>query len=199
MPGRPSQAIGCGAALRIAPRNAAPYRRRMTQPAAPHPLIRMLPRRDRRVKAGHPWAFSNEIVMTPAATPCRPGSPVRLEGDDGVAPRHLAVQPAFPDRRPRAVDQPRGHGRRACLARPAGAGGGAARPAVRRPYYRLIHAEADGLPGVIIDRFGDALVVQVNTAGMELLTPVLLEALEASCSPRRSCSRTIRRCASSKA
>ena len=51
------------------------------------------------------------------------------------------------------------------------------------PYYRLIHAEADGLPGVIIDRFGDALVVQVNTAGMELLTPVLLEALEAELSP----------------
>ncbi len=52
------------------------------------------------------------------------------------------------------------------------------------PYYRLIHAEADGLPGVIIDRFGDALVVQVNTAGMELLTPVLLEALEAELSPK---------------
>ena len=52
------------------------------------------------------------------------------------------------------------------------------------PYYRLIHAEADGLPGVIVDRFGDALVVQVNTAGMELLTPVLLEALEAELSPK---------------
>ena len=51
------------------------------------------------------------------------------------------------------------------------------------PFYRLIHAEADGLPGVIVDRFGDALVVQVNTAGMELLTPVLLEALEAELSP----------------
>ncbi len=61
------------------------------------------------------------------------------------------------------------------------------------PFYRLIHAEADGLPGVIIDRFGDALVVQVNTAGMDLLTPVLLEALEAELSPGRSCSRTIRR------
>ena len=46
------------------------------------------------------------------------------------------------------------------------------------PYYRLIHAEADGLPGLIVDRFGDALVVQVNTAGMERCTPVLLEALE---------------------
>ena len=33
------------------------------------------------------------------------------------------------------------------------------------PYYRLIHAEADGLPGVIIDRFGDALHVDVDSPG----------------------------------
>jgi 23S rRNA (cytosine1962-C5)-methyltransferase len=52
------------------------------------------------------------------------------------------------------------------------------------PYYRLIHAEADGLPSVIVDRFGDALVVQVNSAGMDALTPVLLEALEAELAPK---------------
>ena len=40
------------------------------------------------------------------------------------------------------------------------------------PYYRLIHAEADGLPGVIVDRFGDSFVVQVNTAGMDALTRI---------------------------
>src|SRR5262245_45041678 len=51
------------------------------------------------------------------------------------------------------------------------------------PYYRLIHAEADGLPGMIVDRFGDALVVQLNSAGMDRLTPVVLEALEAELSP----------------
>ena len=51
------------------------------------------------------------------------------------------------------------------------------------PYYRLIHAEADGLPGVIVDRFGDALVVQLNSAGMDRLAPVLFEALEAELSP----------------
>ncbi|MFN3447356.1 MAG: RlmI/RlmK family 23S rRNA methyltransferase, partial [Roseococcus sp.] len=48
------------------------------------PLIRLLPGRDRRVKAGHPWAFSNEVAMTPAARALPPGSVVRLEGDDGV-------------------------------------------------------------------------------------------------------------------
>jgi 23S rRNA (cytosine1962-C5)-methyltransferase len=47
------------------------------------------------------------------------------------------------------------------------------------PFYRLVHAEADGLPGLILDRYGDAVVMQANTAGMELLTPLLLEALDA--------------------
>ena len=56
----------------------------MTDTSNAHPLLRLLPRRDQRVKAGHPWAFSNEIAMTPAAKAFPPGAPVRLEGDDGV-------------------------------------------------------------------------------------------------------------------
>ncbi len=45
-------------------------------------------------------------------------------------------------------------------------------------YYRLIHADSDGLPGLVIDRFGDTLVVQVNSAGMEALQPIWMKALE---------------------
>ncbi|HZT99177.1 MAG TPA: class I SAM-dependent rRNA methyltransferase, partial [Ktedonobacteraceae bacterium] len=43
--------------------------------------------------------------------------------------------------------------------------------------YRLIHAEGDGLPGLIVDRFADILVAQIHTAGMERLRPLLVEAL----------------------
>ena len=46
------------------------------------------------------------------------------------------------------------------------------------PYYRLVHAEGDRLPGVVIDRFGDTVVVQITTAGMERLTDALLAALD---------------------
>ena len=52
------------------------------------------------------------------------------------------------------------------------------------PYYRLVHAEADGLPGLIIDRFGDILVVQVNTAGMEKLSAFLTASLQEVLAPR---------------
>ena len=159
----------------------------MHQPDAqgtPPPSIRLLPGRDRRVKAGHPWAFSNEIAMSPAAKALPPGGLVRLEGDDGVrhgvwhfnphtliAARRLSRDPDA------AID--------AAWLRERLAGALALRERLYpTPFYRLVHAEADGLPGLVVDRYGDALAVQANTAGMELLTPPLLEALGGLLAPR---------------
>lgn len=53
------------------------------------------------------------------------------------------------------------------------------------PYYRLIYAEGDQLPGLIIDRFADTLVCQTSTAGMEKLKPQWLAALQACVNPTR--------------
>ena len=47
------------------------------------------------------------------------------------------------------------------------------------PFYRLVHAEADGLPGVVIDRFGEAAVVQPNAAWADARLPALVAALQA--------------------
>ncbi len=52
------------------------------------------------------------------------------------------------------------------------------------PYYRLVHAESDYLPGLIVDRYGDVLVCQVNTAGMERLADIFLPALDKVLSPK---------------
>jgi 23S rRNA (cytosine1962-C5)-methyltransferase len=148
------------------------------------PQIRLLPGRDRRVRAGHPWAFSNEIAMTPAAKALPPGTPVRLGGDDGVrhgvwhfnphsliAARRLSRDPEA------AID--------AGWLRGRVSGALALRGRLyAAPFYRLVHAEADGLPGLVIDRYGDALAVQANTAGMDLLTPALLDALGGLLAPR---------------
>ncbi len=152
--------------------------------ADPRPLVRLLPGRDRRVKAGHPWAFSNEIAMTPAAKALPPGTLVRLEGDDGwrhgtwtfnphslIGARRLDADPAAP------VDA-------AWLGARLGAALALRERLVGAPYYRLVHAEADGFPGLIIDRYGDTLALQANTAGMERLTPLLVEALSGLLSPR---------------
>lgn len=53
-----------------------------------------------------------------------------------------------------------------------------------KPFYRLIHAESDGMPGVIIDRYGDVISCQINTAGMDVLWPHIEEALKTLVNPR---------------
>lgn len=50
--------------------------------------------------------------------------------------------------------------------------------------YRLVNAEGDGLPGLIVDKYADVLVVQINTCGMEKLRPLILETLIKIISPR---------------
>ncbi|WP_421996333.1 class I SAM-dependent rRNA methyltransferase [Reyranella sp.] len=153
----------------------------MSQKKLPSVLLRA--GEDRRVRAGHPWAFSNEILMDAETKALPPGSLAVLRAPSGEAlglvtfNPHSLIAARVLTGNPEATVDALFLGRRLAQA-----------VALRDrligvPYYRLIHAEADGLPGVIVDRFGDALVVQVNSAGMELLTPVLLEALEAELQP----------------
>lgn len=148
------------------------------------PLLRLLPGRDRRVKAGHPWAYSNEVAMSPEARALPPGSPVRLEGDDGVKHGiwqfnpHSLIAARVLDRDPAA--RPDAAWFRARIAEALSL---RERLGVAR-HCRLVHAEADGLPGLILDRHGDAVALQANTAGMEAATPLVLEALHALMAPR---------------
>jgi 23S rRNA (cytosine1962-C5)-methyltransferase len=139
---------------------------------------------DRRVRDGHPWAFSNEILMDVDSKAIKPGSVAILRAPGGQAlglvtfNPHSLIAARLLTTNPEATIDALFFGRRLANA-----------VALRDrlvgvPYYRLIHAEADGIPSVIVDRFGDALVVQVNSAGMDALTPVLLEALEAELSPK---------------
>ena len=146
--------------------------------------IRLQPGRDRRIKAGHPWAFSNEIVMTPAARALPPGSVVRLEGDDGVKHGAFHFNPHSLIAARRLSADPDA----ACDAgwyRARIADALALRERLfDAPHYRLVHAEADGLPGLVIDRYGDVVALQANTAGMEAATPLIVEALAALVAPR---------------
>src|SRR5204862_2876625 len=53
-----------------------------------------------------------------------------------------------------------------------------------KPFYRLLHAEGDGLPGLVIDRFDDTLTVQIGTAGMERQIDALLQSLDIVLKPK---------------
>ena len=50
--------------------------------------------------------------------------------------------------------------------------------------YRVVHAEADGLPGLIVDRLGEVLVVQIRNAGMENHRELIVRALKSELAPR---------------
>lgn len=148
------------------------------------PLLRLLPGRDRRVKSGHPWAFSNEVVMTGDARALPPGGAMRLEGDDGVKHGvwqfnpHSLIAARVLDRDPASRPDAEWFAARLASALALRERLGVAR------HCRLVHAEADGLPGLILDRHGDAVALQANTAGMEAATPLILAALHALLAPR---------------
>jgi 23S rRNA (cytosine1962-C5)-methyltransferase len=139
----------------------------------------------RRVRRGHPWVFSNEVdtARSPFAR-FTAGATVALRDHDGgfigwadVQPQALLcarvlsrVEAQFPD-----ADWLRMR-LRAALAR--------RERLYAEPFYRLVYADADGLSGLIIDRYDDVLVVQTGSAGMERRLPLIVEALVDLFSPR---------------
>lgn len=141
------------------------------------PVVTLLPGGHRRAEGGHPWIYSNEVQMDAAAKALPPGGLVTLKRADsrplGVAMfnPHTLLAARLIDR-----DVVRPIGRRFLLRRLERALK-LREQLYRAPYYRLVHAEADGLPGLVVDRFGPVLVVQANAAGMDQLQPGIVDAL----------------------
>jgi 23S rRNA (cytosine1962-C5)-methyltransferase len=147
------------------------------------PVVTLLPGGHRRAEGGHPWIYSNEVQMDAAARALPRGSLVTLKRADG---RPLGVAMFNPNTLLAARlldrDAARPIGRR-FLMRRLERGLQLRDRLYRAPYYRLIHAEADGLPGLVVDRLGSVLVVQANAAGIDRLQPLLIEALTALLAP----------------
>src|SRR5688572_7343223 len=142
-------------------------------------ILRLKKDEERRIRAGHLWVFSNEIDVR--ATPLdsiEPGEAIELRdhrdtflGVGYANPRSL-IAVRLLSRRPGNTfdaDVLRERIRRAFGFRE--------RLFVGEPYYRLIYGEGDGLPGLVVDRYGELLVVQITTAGMERLRDTVVEIL----------------------
>jgi 23S rRNA (cytosine1962-C5)-methyltransferase len=145
--------------------------------------LRLLPGRHKRARAGHPWIFSNEIDMTAAAKALPPGS-VGIFREAGGAPLgtgffnpHSLIAGRLLARDATPVD-------RALIARRIAAALALRGRLFDAPFYRLVHAEADGLPGLVVDRYGDVLVAEINAAGMERMTDDVLAALDDAIAPK---------------
>ena len=137
----------------------------------------------RRARSGSPWIFSNEIRMDQAAKALAPGTVVNVRGEDGRGfgtgyfnPKSLIAVRLLAEECDTVIDTDFFASRlgRARLLRDSLYG---------KPFYRLVHAEGDHLPGLVIDRFGDTLTVQIGTAGMEKQRANILAALDRLLSP----------------
>ncbi len=148
-----------------------------------NPVIRLKSRESARLRLGSPWVFSNEITMDAAAKALPPGTAVSLAAPDGTVigagyfnPKSL-ISIRLLNKTPRPFDAGFFAERlRAALA--------LRDKLYDAPFYRLVHAEGDGLPGLVIDRFGDTCVVQITTAGMDLLEDAILAALDQVIAPK---------------
>lgn len=142
-------------------------------------------REDRRLRAGHPWVFSNEVAVerSPLAD-YQAGQmvAVRSYGGDfigtGYINPHSLILARIVSRTPgQLLDDAllRSRLQRALTLRER---------LFAAPFYRLVFGESDGLPGLVADRYGALLVVQLLTAGMERVREEVLAALNAVVHPK---------------
>ena len=145
--------------------------------AAELPTLRLKRNEDRRLHAGHLWIFSNEVdtQQTPLSK-FKPGELVRVlaHNDRALGLAYVNPQSLISARLLETWQLPD----TAWLAKRIRAALELRERLYPQPYYRLVYGESDGLPGLVVDRYGSACVAQIGTAGMEQLKPQILEALE---------------------
>jgi len=150
-----------------------------------HPQLFLRKNEDKRLRQGHLWVFSNEVdTKRSPLTQFTAGDLVSVTASDGKILGSAYLNPntlicaRMLSRKPSAK-----LGEKIFTARISKA------LALRelfydKPFYRLVFSESDGLPGLVIDRFGDVLSVQITTAGMERQKEPLIEVLVELLQPR---------------
>ena len=148
----------------------------MTTPS--YPIVRLRPKANARaIRHGFPWVYENELVTDRRTKKIAPGELAVLEDTERRPMGVVAMNPnsriicRMLDRDPEAVVDQAWFATRLSKALEL------RENLFDAPFYRLIHAEADGLPGVVIDRFGDHAVVQANAAWADVAFEQLLAAL----------------------
>lgn len=147
--------------------------------------LRLKPAEDRRLRQGHVWVFSNEIDVdrTPLAD-LQAGELVVVENSKGkplgsayVNPNTLICARLYSHMPGIALS-------RELITRRLQIALSLRERLYGAPYYRWAFAESDGLPGLIVDRYGDVVALQVNTAGMERVLEEIIEAIRSLVNPR---------------
>lgn len=150
-----------------------------------YPVLQLKAGREASVGFHHPWVFSGAIETFPADL--RPGVLVHIADRNGVvigtgtygkgtiAVRIFDFREVVIDEAWMVTTLRKAYEQRQLL----GYGKGS-----EMTGYRLVHGEGDHLPGLVIDMFDEVAVMQISTAGMDVLRPLLLTALQAVVSPK---------------
>lgn len=142
------------------------------------PVLRLKKNEERRLRAGHLWVFSNEVDI--AETPLKgivPGAQVTLQDSRGkplgsafANPNTLIAARLYSRDADRPFDA-------SLLVHRINVALSLREKLFPTPHYRLVYGDSDGLPGLVVDRYDDVLVVQISTAGMEALKDAVIAAL----------------------
>lgn len=142
------------------------------------PVLRLLNKADRRLRAGHLWIYSNEVDVK--ATPLKGfqnGEQAVIENAQGkalgvamISPNNLICARLVSRDKNQMMDK-------SLLVHRLNIALGLRQRMNADGCYRLVYGDSDQLPGLVVDRFGDIFVVQIATAGMELLKNEVVEAL----------------------
>ena len=144
--------------------------------AAQLPALRLKRNEDRRLHAGHLWIFSNEVDTGQTPLPkFKAGELVRVlaHNDRALGLAYVNPQSLIAARMLETWKIPD----TAWLAARMRTAMALRDRLYPKPYYRLVYGESDGLPGLVVDRYGSSCVAQIGTAGMERLKPQIQEAL----------------------
>ncbi|MET1256852.1 class I SAM-dependent rRNA methyltransferase [Aliikangiella maris] len=140
--------------------------------------LRLKKNEEKRLKNGHLWIYSNEVDTQ--QTPLKQfsiGELVNVEASTGkylgtayINPNNLLCGRLI-NRNPQiAID-------RSFFVHRLNIALSLRQRLFTQPFYRAVYGESDGLPGLIVDRFGEHLAIQITTAGMELLKSAIIDAL----------------------
>ena len=150
-----------------------------------HPVLRLNANSERRLKGGHLWVYSNEVDTN--ASPLKnyePGMQVVVEAANGKALGTAVMSPEqlicarLISRNPKQFLDASLMVHRLKVA--------LSTRDLWYPHqcYRWVYGDSDGLPGVVIDRFGDVVVVQISSVAMEQRIDDLLDAINKVAKPR---------------
>jgi 23S rRNA (cytosine1962-C5)-methyltransferase len=144
--------------------------------AAQLPVLRLKRNEDRRLHAGHLWVFSNEVDTQQTPLPkFKAGELVRVlaHNDRALGLAYVNPKSLISARMLQTWTMPDA----AWFAARIRVALALRERLYADPYYRVVYGESDGLPGLVVDRYGSQCVVQIGTAGMELLKPHIQEAV----------------------